>query len=455
MALCRDDLATVVPVLWYEVPDTRPPVPYATPFISRNWELDRSDAILGERKATRRWTQASPPTEVNGEGLCGTREQWERGYSILDPIAPINPTTERQCCCGRGTLIADAAYSIGIGVEVLINKQIAEGGLTLNGTALQFLSHVLHASGGLVLSGQAVQTAGGGTTNECGAWPGSPLVWNLQGAGFGNGTCDCSPLNEIRPLNWAIGCNWISPEFAWCGRLGQWSLFWWQPPDNFFQLSFRSRAVGGSSSITHAAYNGGGDTWATLGPNTLNRVFSGAHCTWPDTVTLIRAGAPPNIQQDAEGGLLLSGIGLQLQDTAQIAAGGLVLSGLAGQELSVPLAPSLTCDASEVIALGTTYGPFTAPAGVFHWFKMPTISGRHAFRLTLHSWTALGSIAEVVLSGSSCATATIVATASRTSPGTACTAPLLAVNSHWLRILYNASGVNTASYSIRVDPGLC
>lgn len=115
-----DDLAQETDVEWYEVKDTAPVIPYGHPFASRDADFHEgyTGLLLGEVAGTRRYRAGAAPVDFNGQGFCGTRDQWENGCSILDKPVELNSTTQRQCCCGRGTLCGPVSSVIGVDVDI-------------------------------------------------------------------------------------------------------------------------------------------------------------------------------------------------------------------------------------------------------------------------------------------------------------------------------------------------
>jgi len=127
MRFFRDDLAVEVPVRWYYVPAGRPVIPFGHPFGNRDWEFIDGDPglLLGEVYGSRRYYGGQDPVNLLGQGFCGSREQWERGASTLDPVRPINPTTGRQCCCGQGVLQGTPGILFGVDSELTFPPIVA------------------------------------------------------------------------------------------------------------------------------------------------------------------------------------------------------------------------------------------------------------------------------------------------------------------------------------------
>jgi len=268
MRLHRDDPSKLTPVRWYYVPDDREFIPYPTPFCSRDWELELGDALLGEVASTRQWSQAPPTSELAGEGLCGSREQWERGCLTTDFIAPINPTTAQKCCCGRGSLTTEVSMALALGAEVIPPNQIGSGGLALGGSAVQ----------------QPYELVTG-----CAAFNPSPKVWRflfpsvsdcpflpwfvpdplLSGAVehsfgciWGNGT---TVDNYVVPVKWSLGLN-----------VPTWGAGW--------KLRLRGGTITSFFILEYTLLTG---PWQQFGPNVLDLTFDDTGCTGiPATITV-------------------------------------------------------------------------------------------------------------------------------------------------------------------------
>lgn len=108
MRLVQGDEEGVL-VRWYRVPADRPFVPYAHPFLSRNWDEKDLDYPLGEvTGAPRKWTNGQPPHQFTGAGLCGSQTVWENGGRPgVDPLFMVGADSDAPCCGQRvfqGTL---------------------------------------------------------------------------------------------------------------------------------------------------------------------------------------------------------------------------------------------------------------------------------------------------------------------------------------------------------------
>lgn len=120
MRFFKDDLGIETEVEWYYVPENRPVLPYFTPFRSGDWVLREEQPILGEVAGTRKYFAGNVADDLDGLGLCGSRDQWENGCSILDDIRPINPTTLQPCCCGPGSIPFTPAVVFDSGEELTL-----------------------------------------------------------------------------------------------------------------------------------------------------------------------------------------------------------------------------------------------------------------------------------------------------------------------------------------------
>jgi len=254
MRIFRDDLAIEVPVRWYYVPDDRRVLPYATPFGNRDWEFADGDPglLLGEVYGSRRYYGGQDPVGVLAQGLCGTQQQWERGPSLLDPVRPLNPTTGRQCCCGRGTLLGTPG--VALGAESTIEE------LPI--------------------------------TTLCPDWVPSPLHWDLTMAGWTNAVCsNCNNLNSTFRLTFtggdATGCFWqLIGAVVLCGTMAGLRLQWNHSLDNWLLFVIKP---GAPSPTNHYIWGLTGAAWNRWGPNTLGLVISGSACANPPaTVTLTK-----------------------------------------------------------------------------------------------------------------------------------------------------------------------
>lgn len=244
MRFYRDDLSIEVPVEWYYVPDTRPAVPYGHPFISRDWEDVTELELLGEVSGTRSYYNGNHADDLQGLGLCGSREQWERGASTLDPVRPINPTTGRQCCCGPGSLQVPPAVVFGLESEVIPVP----------------------------------------TITTCSLFNPSPAQWTMTVAGTTNGTCvNCNNANGTFILNYVSGCRWASAPFALCGGASSWIL------DVGVPAGQASLQVLGSPVLPtqRVLYRKNLAGWQPFGPNGMIFVQRGLQCNnWPVSITL-------------------------------------------------------------------------------------------------------------------------------------------------------------------------
>lgn len=97
------DSDELVKVEWYFVPDDTPEVPYAHPFGTRVWDKrnQEGEPDLGERFTNRTYRKGKKPYRFKGVGLCGTREQWERGASVNDELPEKWPDSNVPRCCPK------------------------------------------------------------------------------------------------------------------------------------------------------------------------------------------------------------------------------------------------------------------------------------------------------------------------------------------------------------------
>ena len=97
------DAGTLTRVVWYFVPGSSEVVPYCHPFFSRIYErLDNEDSPdLGEQNTPIPWQGGlNPGAEATG-GLCGSRDQWEKGARTSDPVPGLWPGTNLPKCCQK------------------------------------------------------------------------------------------------------------------------------------------------------------------------------------------------------------------------------------------------------------------------------------------------------------------------------------------------------------------
>lgn len=121
MRLHPDDLGRVTRVEWYEVPDNRKIMPYATPFRSRDWESASDPPLLGEilgPGGERQYFAGDLDDLTTGERFCGSREQWENGPSVLDLAGKKDPNTGLPCCCSRGVIASSPGLVLGADVDL-------------------------------------------------------------------------------------------------------------------------------------------------------------------------------------------------------------------------------------------------------------------------------------------------------------------------------------------------
>jgi len=233
MRIFRDDLAVEVPVRWYYVPDDRRVLPYATPFGNRDWEFAEGDPglLLGEVYGSRRYYGGQDPVGVLAQGLCGTQQQWERGPSLLDPVRPLNPTTGRQCCCGRGTLLGTPGIVLAIESEIIMPPTVL--------TRCE-----LHDA---------------------------PLYYSMGPLPLTDGGCsNCANVAAAQILTWVANtCRWSTANIPLCTSQFRWILD--LAADNVNAYLRLLRATGSLAS-PQAVYSLPLGEWVPLGGNALNLV---------------------------------------------------------------------------------------------------------------------------------------------------------------------------------------
>jgi len=256
MRLFSDDLGLETEVEWYYVPETRPVLPYFTPFRSFDWVLREDQPILGEVAGTRSYFAGQVQDDLNGLGLCGSREQWEGGASVLDPIRAINPTTGQPCCCGPGCLPFSPELVFDLENEV------------------DFLPLV----------------------TGCAFANPSPEFYRLLPFPLDPGTClDCAALGTERVLtNLAGTCRWTSGNFPWCTAANLQIFFDVGTPAGQVRMQFSG--IGGGLPSLKAQYSMLLVNWDPFGANALDLepATVSAHCVnWPATVTVEPSPPPP------------------------------------------------------------------------------------------------------------------------------------------------------------------
>jgi hypothetical protein len=108
------DSELAVPVEWYFVPDDRDVIPWWHSFGSRLYERrDEPQLPLGERYEPVPWRGGNVPHLVSTGGLCGTREQWESGAAVDDPLPAAWPGTNVSMCCKRPRNVGFGGRALG------------------------------------------------------------------------------------------------------------------------------------------------------------------------------------------------------------------------------------------------------------------------------------------------------------------------------------------------------
>lgn len=249
MRLVRDDLGLKTRVTWYYVDDDAPVIPYGHPFGSRDWEFadGRGEALLGEVAGTRLFYGGQKPVELDGQNFCGSREQWERGASLLDATLPLNPTTQQQCCCGSGASLFPAAETFGLGVDLAFPEVLT----------------------------------------DCACMNPSPARWRVSlSTIIGAGCSGCAVFNNSFVLHPVSPCRWQSDPIVFvCSGPVLIRRFTLQIclPGIFVRLGL----AGSGSPTTQAIWQGPGHTWTNYGPNTIPLVDESGGCAgFPDPVTV-------------------------------------------------------------------------------------------------------------------------------------------------------------------------
>jgi len=259
----RHDIGVTVPVKWYFVPEGRPAVPFEHPFASRNWELDSEyPTLLGEIYERTHYAGRAP-IDLNGVGLCGSREAWENGAGPAESIKPINPTTGQPCCCGPGVLNVSGGATAG----PLPPATVVKGGAAAGGLTYPFEQF----------------------TEECSEWNPSPLEWRFVHSSPFSG---CSlPFFGDLPAGGLVahtfGCRWFlgTQVFTLFGTLN-WFLAWNFP---FFGSGWRLRLAAGAGGSPYLEYHNDGADWVNFGPNTMHLVQDFTGCTEVPTELTITA----------------------------------------------------------------------------------------------------------------------------------------------------------------------
>lgn len=248
MRFFADDLSVEIPVEWYYVPEDRPVVPYAHPFVSSDGDEPGIPRLLGEVPGTRSYYAGNHENDLLGQGLCGSKEQWENGPSLLDACLPTNPTTGRQCCCGKGQLPMEAGLVMGAELETEFPPQ----------------------------------------TDQCLDWNPSPEVFRFLFLG-----ANC-PGSAIFPagipdanygVQWTIACRWFngSGVNTFFGT-ANWRLAWNFGP---WGAGWRLRLAQTAGGTPWLEYHHDGTNWSNFGPNEMALVTNNTDClAVPATVSI-------------------------------------------------------------------------------------------------------------------------------------------------------------------------
>lgn len=91
-----------IPVDWYFVPDDREYIRIEHSFMSRLYErTEEKVPPLGERYKPVPWRGGTVPHIVGTSGFCGSKDQWQNGSLIAEPLPDVWPGTTLSKCCGK------------------------------------------------------------------------------------------------------------------------------------------------------------------------------------------------------------------------------------------------------------------------------------------------------------------------------------------------------------------
>lgn len=246
MRFFADDLSVKIPVEWFYVPEDRSHVPYGHPFGSRNWDDQVGPPLLGEVPGSARYYAGDHADELLGIGLCGTKQQWENGPSLLDKPRPLNPLTGRQCCCGRGVVSQDPGLVVGSESELVVYP----------------------------------------STDACTVYPTSPLRWQCT---------DYDWTLQETPFWFSIPSNPILDHASLCAYQGFFGnnlagsfrmfLTYSFPSPGRMNLTMGANLSQWSSYFVYLALS----AWNPFGPNVLTKVYDTGFSAvpLPATVTMI------------------------------------------------------------------------------------------------------------------------------------------------------------------------
>lgn len=150
MHFFRDAPDAVTTVRWYRCLPGARNLPYASIFGSRVWERDGDQPALGEELTYHPWRGGQSKNQPATGGICGTREQWENGASIGDPLPPVYPGTTIPICCAKPRPSDRGGIALG-GIAATGFGEFAEGGIALGG--MSRLGSTNYDQGGIALGG--------------------------------------------------------------------------------------------------------------------------------------------------------------------------------------------------------------------------------------------------------------------------------------------------------------
>jgi hypothetical protein len=125
------DSDTTINVDWSFVPATNGPMPWSSAFTSAIYDRKEDPpSQIGEQYSPVPWRGGRPPYALPaGSGICGTREQWQQGCSITDPIPTNYANTSVPICCSPPPIYPQGGISIGGTVTVVPPPDLCHPGV--------------------------------------------------------------------------------------------------------------------------------------------------------------------------------------------------------------------------------------------------------------------------------------------------------------------------------------
>jgi len=96
----RDDLSIWTDIVYYFVPWENGVLPFPTIFCPITWNWNKSYPLPGEDLNLHEYYNGADVWGLNGDHVCGTREQWYNGCLTTDPVPAVLPGTFIPTCCG-------------------------------------------------------------------------------------------------------------------------------------------------------------------------------------------------------------------------------------------------------------------------------------------------------------------------------------------------------------------